>query len=363
MVERAGGSATVPTGRSAGSWVTPTSRANDAVERCIWSVCSSSVATGLKSCTRYSAAALSVPISMVPLSTSAEPAAITATSETACREADPRTHAVARGGGGHLGVDRDPTAPRQPATGSGTGTEAGEHCGSLVRLVEAGAERGVALPLAAVEPVRTAEVPLARGQRDRDGGDERDRRQAHVEHEQRNHGERDLQHREEHDGDGVAHRVGEDRDVARDAAHEIAGARPLHEVDRHRERVIEDLFAHLGERILAHDRGAHAAEVAEDGGDDRQHRVRERGAVDGLLRVGGVVRDRVDDHTDQRGAGQRGDGRRALQDHGDGDAAPPVAQQPQHAGAGSLRCRGGECVVVEGGGHAGDVGHGATRSR
>ena len=192
------------------------------------------------------------------------------------RQADARAHAVPRRGRGHLGVDGDPTAASESAAGAGTGAEPRQHRGALIRLVQPRAERGVALPFAPVQGVGTAEVPLSRRQRDRDRGDERDRGEAQVEHQQGDHGERDLQHREEHDRDGIAHRVGEDRDVAGDAAHEVAGARALDEVDRHRERVVEHLFAHLGEGVLTDDRRPHPAEVPEDGGDDRQHRVGER---------------------------------------------------------------------------------------
>ena len=225
----------------------------------------------------------------------------------------------------------------------------------------------MALALAPVQRVRAAEVPLSGRQRDRDRGDERDRREPHVEHQQGDHGERDLQDGEEHDGNGVAHRVGEDRDVAGHAAHQVAGARAFDQVDRHRERVVEHLGAHLREGVLTHDRGTHPAEVPEDRGDDRQHRVRERGAVDRALRVRRVVRDCIDDHTDQRRACQRRDRRRALQQHRDGHAAPPVAQQSHHARAGRLRRRGGKRVVVDGGlvvdRRRGHDASGATRSR
>ena len=115
---------------------------------------------------------------------------------------------------------------------------------------------------------------------------ERDRGQSHIEHQQGDHCERDLKDCEEHDRNGIAHRVGEDRDVAGHAAHQVAGAGTFDQVDRHRERVVEHFGSHLREGVLTDDRSTHPAEVSEDRGDDRQHRVRERGAVDRALGVG-----------------------------------------------------------------------------
>jgi hypothetical protein len=205
-------------------------------------------------------------------------------------------------------LDGLPGSPPDTSTVVGPEPERAHRRGAahgVEQLLLLGADRD---PLPGVERSGPAGVPPHGVQLDRHR--QRGRHQeTPVEHGEAGQGQDDHQDRAGERGQRLAHRLADHRDVVADPRGQVAGAGPLHPVERQPQRPVDEAFPHVGQHPLAerrHQARAHGEQDALCDGHDRQQYRRGRDDVDGVA----APRDHhVDDPAQQRRGGEADRGR------------------------------------------------------